>query len=76
MLGLQRRWASFLIYCLHLMPRKTIKGCWEVLKTVLKCPPAKFSFDELVALQVLGYLIRGYLLTCVVEQMVNGFHRA
>lgn len=75
-LSLHRSWTGFEIYRLHLMPSKSKKGHWEVVKTELNRHPGQCTFDEREALQGLGYWIRDYLLNFGEEPAVDGFAQA
>lgn len=72
-LRLHRSWTGFEIYRLHLMPSKSKKGHWEVVKTELNRHPGQCIYDEQEALEGLGYWIRDYLLNYGEEPAVDGF---
>jgi hypothetical protein len=72
-LRLHRSWTGFEIYRLHLMPCKSKKGHWEVVKVELNRHPGQCTFDEQEALEGLGFWIRDYLLNYGEEPAVDGF---
>lgn len=72
-LRLHRSWTGFEIYRLHLMPCKSEKGHWEVVKVELNRHPGQCTFDEQEALEGLGFWIRDYLLNYGEEPALDGF---